>query len=868
MKLESVLNLTALLDAQTWDVFAEQLVDAVRTSFDAKRVFLILPSEEQTLLVHAQSVIGLRALCFSEPQDPNAFFGMAVEELLWQLREPALSVRPVDFQVQDIWEVEGDDVPELVRWILPLEFHGKLRALLYVELSDVLRLKSYLETASFRVECEALSGMLADRIEALLTGTAVERDEMTRRLQSSLQRAEEYRELLQKLHEVTLRLTQTPDLDTLQRETVRAAITDLGIDRLGLFTVDLEKNLMLGTYGTDNDGNLTDEHWYSCPTPQHQIFQAAAEKPGEVIVKEDAPIYYNKVVVGRGWNSLVGLYADGIHLGWMAADNFLHRRTLMPYQREVMKLFAAIVSQLIRAKMVAQEMHLLNARLSQQTAALAHAKDEAEAASTAKSDFLATISHEIRTPLNGVLGFAQLLADTNLDKEQSEYVGNIRKSGDSLVLLVNDLLDYSKIEAGKFELDADFFNLQEVLEDSCSMLASRAVERRLELVLDIAPIFPVRYYGDGLRLKQVLVNLISNALKFTERGGVYISANIQGAMIEFRIRDTGIGIGKAQQEMLFQRFYQADSSSTRRYGGTGLGLAICKLMLELMHGEIRVDSDLGQGSTFIVRLPIGKDDTIRPRVLPTLAALNGKKVAWLGLSDWTAPWAKRTLSASGVVWLDLNNASLDEADLIIVDEDLRLPTRLSRACPMLVLGWQAPSGHAASASKCYVAKPALSEIGLIRDLKKLFEIQPTPAPARPANLRYQGHVLVAEDNPMNQRVVSAFLRKLGCSVTIAHSGKEAVELTQTGQFDLILMDWQMPEMDGIEATRILRAQQQFENLPIIALTANAFESSEQQCLEAGMDGFLAKPLEFSRLQDTLAYYLAECDDDETCDQGA
>jgi signal transduction histidine kinase/ActR/RegA family two-component response regulator len=865
MKLESVLNLSALLEAQTWDAFAEQLVAAVRDSFDAKRTFLILPTEDYgALQVHAQAVIGLRALCFAEPQEPEAFFGLAIEELLWQMREPALSVRPVDFQVQDIWEVEGDCIPELVRWILPLEFHGKLVALLYVELSDVQRLKSYLETASFRVECEALAGMLADRIEALLTGGPVERDEMTRRLQNSLQRAEEYRELLQKLHEVTLRLTQTADLDSLQRESVRAAITDLGIDRLALFALDHEKGLMLGTYGTNNDGELTDEHWYSAAIPQHQIFMAAAEKPGEVIVKEDAPIYYNKVVVGRGWNSLVGLYADGKHLGWMAADNFLRRRTLMPYQREVMKLFAAIVAQLIRAKQVQQEMHLLNARLSQQTAALAHAKDQAEAASRAKSDFLATISHEIRTPLNGVLGFAQLLGDTALNKEQHEYVSNIRKSGDSLVLLVNDLLDYSKIEAGKFELAPDFFNLQEVLEDSCSMLASRAVERRIELVLDIAPVFPVRYFGDGLRIKQVMVNLISNALKFTEQGGVYLSAAVQGDAIELRIRDTGIGISKAQQALLFQRFYQADSGSTRRYGGTGLGLAICKLLLELMGGSIAVESELGQGSCFVVRLPIGADDTIRQRLLPTLACLANKRLALLGLPNWSQPWIKRLLAASQVQWLDLEHASLDQADLIIVDEDASMPSTLAINAPMLVLGWQALNPDEAVGKKAFLAKPALSEIGLIRGLKKLLEIQPTPVPLPMNQVRFRGHILVAEDNPMNQRVVSAFLRKLGCTVKIAHSGKEAVEMTQTGEFDLILMDWQMPEMDGIEATRLLRSQPQFQSLPIIALTANAFESSEEQCLAAGMDGFLAKPLEFARLQDLLAYYLVECDDDESC----
>ncbi|WP_273431998.1 ATP-binding protein [Chitinibacter tainanensis] len=860
MKLESVLNLPALLQAKTWELFAEHLVGAVCAAFEARRTFLILPAAENTLQIHAQAVIGLKPLCFAEPQRPEAFFGLAVEELLWQLREPALSVRPVDFQVQDIWDLDSSEVPQLVRWILPLKHNDQLVALLYVELSDVARLEKYLDTASFRMEYAALAGMLADRIDSLLSGTELGLDEMTRRLQQSLQRAEEYRELLRVLHQVTLRLTQTPDLDTLYRSAVQAAITDLGIDRLALFLADHDKNLMIGTYGTDNFGELTDEHWYSEPIPQRQIFFDAAKSPGEVIVKEDAPIYYNKVVVGRGWNSLVGLYADGKHLGWLAADNFLRRRTLMPYQREVMKLFAAIVAQLIRAKQVQQEMLLLNARLSQQTAALAHAKDEAEAASRAKSDFLATISHEIRTPLNGVLGFAQLLADTRLDKEQAEYVSNIRKSGDSLALLVNDLLDYSKIEAGKFELKQDFFNLQEVLEDSCSMLASRAVERRLELVLDIAPVFPVRFYGDGLRLKQVMTNLVANALKFTERGGVYVSAQTQGGMIELAVRDTGIGVSKAQQALLFQRFYQADSGSTRRYGGTGLGLAICKLLIELMGGSISVESELGQGACFTVRLPLGADDTVRPRILPTLASLAGRPVVLCGQLDWSLGWIRRLLIASEVQ-LQAPGAASEHA-LWLVDEAPK-----GDACghtpplgaSILTLGWQAPSN--AHLRHGFIAKPALNEVGLIRSLKKLLETQPA-LPSAPNPVRqYHGHILVAEDNPMNQRVVSAFLRKLGCTVKIAHSGKDAVDMLSRERFDLVLMDWQMPEMDGIEATRILRSQAQFRHLPIIALTANAFESSEQQCLAAGMDGFLAKPLEFARLQDMLSYYLPEQEDE-------
>ena len=559
MQLESLLNLRALLEADSWDQFAATLVGAVRDSFMAKRVYLILPNESFTnVAIYAEAVIGQRPLAFAEPQQATGFFGVPVDELTWQMREPAVSIRPVSYQMQEIWDVPDDAPIALSRLILPLLASQGLQALLYVELSDVVRLQAYLDTAAFRIECEALAEMLQERVAALLYGHNLERDEMTRRLQQSLQRAEEYRELLQKLHQVTLRLTQTPSLDDLYRNVVAAAIGDLGIDRAALFTADLQTDEMCGTYGTDNQGELCNEAWYRSPTPQHQIFHDALAQPGEVMVKEDAAIYYNKVVVGRGWNSLVALYADNTLLGWMAADNFLHRRSLMPYQREVMKLFAAIVSQLIRAKQVQEQLRQANERLLLQSDSLAVARDAAEAANRAKSNFLATMSHEIRTPLNGILGFVQLLGNTALNAEQAEYVANVHKSGDSLVLLVNDLLDFSKIEAGKLELIKAPFELAQVIEDAAAVLASRAVEARLDVLLDIDPQLPAWYFGDALRLKQVLINLISNAIKFTEHGFVRIAAYCDQQQICIAVQDSGIGIDIASANQLFQRFYQAN----------------------------------------------------------------------------------------------------------------------------------------------------------------------------------------------------------------------------------------------------------------------------------------------------------------------
>ena len=856
MQVESVLCLPALLEADTWDEFAATLVAAIRDALGAKRAYLVLPSEsDASVAIYAEAVIGQRALAFAEPQHPSGFFGVPVDELAWQMLEPAVSVRPVSYQMQEIWDVPDEDVVPLFRLILPLLDQDCTQALLYVELSDVVRLQAYLDTASFRIECEALSEMLQERISALLYGHDLERDEMTRRLQQSLQRAEEYRRLLQKLHEVTLRLTQTADLDGLYHDAVHAAITDLGIDRMGLFTADLATDEMCGTYGTDNNGDLTNEAWYRTATPAHQIFVDALAKPGEVMVKEDAAIYYNKVVVGRGWNSLVALYADNTLLGWMAADNFLHRRSLMPYQREVMKLFAAIVSQLIRAKQVQEELRQANERLLLQSDSLAIARDAAEAASHAKSNFLATMSHEIRTPLNGILGFVQLLGNTSLNLEQTEYVSNVRKSGDSLALLINDLLDFSKIEAGKLALNKAPFELTHVIEEAASALASRAVEARLNLVLEIVADLPAWYIGDALRFKQVLINLISNAIKFTEVGGVRIIASFNATHIQIAVEDTGIGIDQRSSEQLFQRFYQAESGSTRRYSGTGLGLAISKSLLELMQGEVQVYSELGKGSKFIVSLPL--QHFTKPRIFPSYG-LAAKRILWLGSSDGVAKMAIPCLLAANVKVLTQWPADRSSIDALICEDQYSDEAEQS-GLPILLLGWQMPETLQLDSKHTFVCKVALAERVLLHTLAELLGC----AKARPAfvphgiGTLYRGKVLVAEDNLINQRVVSTFLAKLGCEVVLTANGYEAIAAADAQSFDLVLMDWQMPEMDGLAATRILRSPAHTRTLPIIALTANAFEHSENECLAAGMDGFLAKPLDLIKLKNIIAQYLPE-----------
>jgi two-component system, sensor histidine kinase SagS len=462
------------------------------------------------------------------------------------------------------------------------------------------------------------------------------------------------------------------------------------------------------------------------------------------------------------------------------------------------------------------------------------------------------------------LGFVQLLGNTPLNLEQTEYVSNVRKSGDSLVLLVNDLLDFSKIEAGKLELTKAPFELTHVIEEAAAVLASRAVEARLDVVLEIAADLPAWYIGDALRLKQVLINLISNAIKFTEVGCVRIVADCDAQCIHISVEDTGIGIDKGSSEQLFQRFYQAESGSTRRYSGTGLGLAISKSLLELMQGDIQVRSVLGKGSKFVVTLP--RQHFTKPRVLPHYD-LPGKKVVWLGKSDGVARMVLPCLMAAGMAVLPTWPSDLSDVDLLLCEDQLLCEEDQSRAdalassLPVLLLGWQMPEGLQLDAQHTFLCKVALAERVLLRSVAELLDCADVGttfvSQDSAADTRYTGKVLVAEDNLINQRVVSAFLGKLGCEVVLAANGNEAVAAANLQVFDLVLMDWQMPEMDGLAATRVLRSQEHTRTLPIIALTANAFEHSENECLAAGMDGFLAKPLDLIKLKNIVAQYLPE-----------
>ncbi|MCA9553059.1 MAG: response regulator [Myxococcales bacterium] len=582
---------------------------------------------------------------------------------------------------------------------------------------------------------------------------------------------------------------------------------------------------------------------------------------------------------------VVDAFAHDLPLSW-ATIIALHGVNVLHYVIDTAPLFLGALAALAGSKQ--DSLRTSNTQLTEHAASLqaevhrheetmrdlVRARDEAETAARAKAAFLASMSHEIRTPMNGVIGMAGLLLDGPLEDDARECAEAIRRSGESLLTILNDILDFSKIEAGRLELESTELDVCEIVEDICDLLASRAQSKGVQLAYLLGPGLEHPFIGDPGRIRQVLTNIVGNAIKFTSEGEVVVEIEACEGGACFRVRDTGPGISEEVRGLIFEPFTQADQTTTRKYGGTGLGLSISRRLVDQMGGRIEVDSAPGHGAVFAVQLPLQRGRGLSRDLLPR--DFDGRRVLVVDdheinrrmLHSLMGGWNLQVVEASSVAEA---LACLDQGehfDLVVTDYampdedglqlcrelDVRGLVDLPR---VMVTSWSDRVHATHEAQRCFSAvlnKPVRKMLLLRAIAGALGYHSATEGPTRPDVAAFEavrGRVLLVEDNQVNQAVARRQLERLGLEVDLAQNGEEAISAVRRRDYTLVLMDCQMPVMDGYEATERIRALGRYADLPIVAMTASALPEDRARCLAAGMTDHIAKPVRLEDLRDWI-----------------